>query len=413
LTAIHARLRSAGLHALPRPVWLEIDTEALTGNARIVRRLIPRESRLAAVVKADGYGHGIEVAARAFLAGGADVVCVASLDEAMSLRSAGIAAPVLTLYQVPPDAAADTARNGIEVVVGSIDYADRLIDAWTGSRAAGRGPGLRVHLEVETGLGRAGVPVERALDVARRLTAAPGIELAGLWSHLSEPGDRVFSDEQRDRLATAAASLAHGGIDPPPLHLSSTGGLFAGTGPSLAMVRVGLGLYGELAGELPIAPDAQEAASALRPAMRLVAAPIRLEEVAEGSPIGYGARWRAPRPSVIATLPIGYGDGYPRLLSPGASVLVRGRRMPVVGTIAMDALAVDVTDVPGVGEHDEFVLLGDQGGDRITAEELARLRTTIVWEVVTSMARRIPRVYHAPAGAVGMRTLAGEVLVGD
>ncbi len=164
---------------------------------------------------------------------------------------------------------------------------------------------------------------------------------------------------------------------------------------------------------LPIGADARDAATALRPAMRLVATPIRVETAAEATPIGYGARWRAPRPSVIATLPVGYGDGYPRVLSPGAEALVRGRRVPIVGTIAMDALAVDVTAVEGCGMDDEFVLLGDQNGERITAQELARLRNTIVWEVVTSMARRIPRVYHAPAGAVGMRTLAGEVLVGD
>jgi alanine racemase len=194
------------------------------------------------------------------------------------------------------------------------------------------------------------------------------------------------------------------------VHLSATGGLFGGTGGFDGMVRPGLCLYGELPADLPLADAARDARAALRPAMTLHCRPLRVSEASAGTAVGYGGRWRAERPSRIATLPVGYGDGYARAYQPGGEALVRGRRVPLVGTVAMDALAVDVTDVPGVSMADEFVLLGRQGGERITASELAQRRTTISWEVLVSMAHRLPRVYHAAAGLTGVRTLAGEVL---
>ena len=179
------------------------------------------------------------------------------------------------------------------------------------------------------------------------------------------------------------------------------------------MVRPGLALYGELPDGLPIEGPARDAAAALRPVLKLAARPLRIAEVAAGAPVGYGGRWTAERPSRIATIPIGYGDGYARTSQPGAEALVRGRRVPVVGSIAMDALAVDVTDVPGISRDDEVVLLGAQGGERIAAAELARRRTTIAWEVLSGMAYRVPRVYHRDARPIGERTLFGESLARD
>jgi alanine racemase len=175
------------------------------------------------------------------------------------------------------------------------------------------------------------------------------------------------------------------------------------------MVRMGLSLYGVLPDTLPIAPSMRAAAAALRPAMSLVARPLRIEDVAPGEAVGYGGRWRAERASRIATLPVGYGDGWSYGSAGRTFALVRGRRVPLVGSVAMDAVAADVTDVPGVDLGDEFVLLGSQGADEITAVELARARTTIPWEVVTTMAYRLPRVYDARAGVVCVRTLAGEM----
>ena len=406
---IEERLAAAGLPALPRLAWLEIDTLALAHNLHVVRGLVGPATRVAAVVKADGYGHGLEVAARTFAAAGADLLCVATLDEAMSLRRGGVGAPILVLYPVPRGAAAAAAQAELQVVVTEAADAAALTEA-----RLPEGRLLRVHLEIETGLQRGGIAPEAAASVAAKLALAPGIELAGLWSHLASSHDPEFSARQRRRLEEAADFLTAAGLDLPTLHLDATGGLFYGTGASLELVRPGLGLYGEL----PVVPGRRAfgqtgaaAAAELRPAMTLKARALRIVDVAAGSPVGYGGLWTAPRPSRVATLPVGYGDGYIRGYQPGAEALVRGRRVPLVGSIAMDAVEVDVTAIPGVDSSDEFVLLGAQGRDRITATELARRRNTIAWEVLAGMAWRLTRVYDASAGPSGVRTLAGETLV--
>lgn len=409
LASIEGRLAAAGLPPLPRLAWLEIDTDALAHNLRTVRGLVGPATRVAAVVKSDGYGHGLEIAARTFAAAGADLLCVATLDEALRLRRAGVDAPILVLYPVPRGSAPAAAEAELQVVVTDAADAAALTEA---QLPVGRI--LRVHLEVETGLQRGGLPPESVAAVASKLFLAPGIELAGLWSHLASSHDPEFSAGQRRRLEDAAGFLSAAGLDLPTLHLDATGGLFYGTGASLELVRPGLGLYGEL----PAVPDGSAfsergaaAAAQLRPAMTLKARALRIAEVLAGRPVGYGGSWIAARPSRIATLPVGYGDGYVRTYQPGAEALVRGRRVPVVGSIAMDAVEADVTDIDGVDATDEFVLLGAQGGDRITATELARRRNTIAWEVLAGMAWRLTRVYDASAGPSGVRTLAGETLV--
>jgi alanine racemase len=198
-------------------------------------------------------------------------------------------------------------------------------------------------------------------------------------------------------------------------HLAATGGLLAGSAPAYDSVRLGLGLYGVLPEGLTPAPEMRPAAAALRPVMSLHARPVRVADLPAGHGVSYGPSFETGRPSRIATLPVGYGDGWPRALSNRAQALVRGRRVPLVGTVAMDAVMADVTDVPGapVGMDDEFVLLGEQvgpdGTEAITAGELALSRTTISWEVLTAMSRRLPRVYHAAAVPVGLRTLTEEV----
>jgi alanine racemase len=403
---IEARLAQAGLPPLPRRAWLEIDLDALAGNLAAVRTLVPDGTRVAAVVKDDAYGHGVEGAARAFNAAGADRLCVATLDEGLQMRRAGLDLPVLVIFPVPADGLGAAAEARIDVVLSEPGNVAQL--------AAARLPPegrLAVHLEVETGLQRGGVTPASAAALAETIAGLPGVRLAGLFSHLASSHDAGFSAGQRQRLAEAIEGLVQRSVPVPPVHLDATGGLFAGTGAPYQLVRPGLCLYGELPPELPIAPAAREAASRLRPAIALKARPVRVMDVAAGTPVGYGGTWTAPRASRIATLPIGYGDGYWRTTQPGAEVLLRGRRVPIVGSIAMDAMEVDVTDVPGAGPDDELVLLGAQGEDRISARELARRRTTIPWEVLSSLARRLPRVYHAAAGLRSVRTLAGEFLV--
>ena len=375
-----------------------------------MRDLVGPDVAISAVVKADAYGHGIEAAARAFVGAGADRLCVATLDEALHLRRAGIAAPILVLFAIPVEGLADAAAARLELVAAEEGGTRELLERWRRLRAtAPPGAELPLHLEVETGLARAGIAPERVAGLAGLIAASPGARLAGLWSHLATPDDGDATAAQVAALERATAELRRAGVPVPPRHLAATGGLFAGNVPHYEGCRPGLSLYGLLPDGFPVADAALTVAAALRPAMALKCRPLRMEGLGSDMPVGYGGRWRTERPSRIATLPVGYGDGWSRAYWPGAQALVRGRRVPLVGTVAMDALMVDVTDVPGVGPDDEFVLLGEQRRERITAQELARVRNTIAWEVVTSMAQRLPRVYHARAVLQGVRTLAGEV----
>lgn len=405
---IEEALARAGLPPLPRPAWLEIDQDALAANLGTVRALVGPSVPVAAVVKSDGYGHGLEVAARTFLAAGAARLCVATLDEALALRGAGVTVPIIVLFSIPPTEVAVAAEARLELVAADAGFVSETLARW---RAVGGPAPVRWHLEVETGLSRAGIAPDTVPAVAGDITSTPGNELVGLWTHLATPDDAAVSRHQRARLQEAAQGMRRAGLPVPPIHVSATGGLFGGTDGFDGMVRPGLCLYGELPAELPLADRARDAGAALRPGMTLHCRPLRISEVSSGTAVGYGGRWRAERASRIATLPVGYGDGYARAYQPGGEALVRGRRVPLVGTVAMDALAVDVTDVPGASLTDDFVLLGRQGDESITADELARRRTTISWEVLVSMAHRLPRVYYAGAGLTGVRTLAGEVLI--
>jgi len=413
---IEERLSAAGLPALPRSAWLEIDLDAIAANARAIRSILAPGVGLAPVVKADAYGHGLTVVARTLVASGVDVLCVATFDEAVVLRDAGIEHPVLVLFQPPFSALEEAAARRIDVAASDAGRLDALLDAWDrirrawpGGSSGGPVPDLRLHLEVETGLERAGVAPERVPAALTAIGARAGVVVAGLWSHLASAPDRAVTADQVARFDRARDLVAAAGLRCPPRHIDASGALFAGTAPHLELVRPGLSIYGVLPTDLPVAPEVAGAAAALVPAMSLRARPLRLEDVPAGHGVGYGGRWVAPRPSRVATLPVGYGDGW-GYGAAGAEALVRGRRVRQVGTVAMDAIMVDVTDVPGVGPADEFVLLGGQGDDRITAHELARHRTTIPYEILAGMSRRLPRVYDLGAGPIGLRTLSGEFL---
>jgi alanine racemase len=335
---------------------------------------------------------------------------VATLDEAIALRSAGLEAPVMILFPIPPEAAPAAAAAHVELVAAEAGSLAATLAAWRAWPGAMSEATLRIHLEIETGLARAGFRPSAAGDAATAISTTPNATLAGLWSHLASSQDTDASARQMERFRAAEQAIRSAGLPLPPRHIAATGALAAGTGPSLEMVRPGLALYGELPDGFPV--DAQRATtlSELRPAMTLKARPIRLEWLDAGETVGYGGQWTAARRSLLATLPIGYGDGWARGYGGAAEALVRGKRVALVGSVAMDAVMADVTAWPDVSTDDEFVLLGAQGEERITAAELARARTTISWEVLASMAYRVARVYHAEAGLSGIRTLAGESL---
>ena len=345
--------------------------------------------------------------ARTLEAAGADGLSVATLDEAIALRDAGIAAPLLVLYPIPAEAVAEAARRSIRVVGGEPAGVETLLAEASRTGTIGR---LEVELEVETGLGRGGAPVDAVVDLARRIGAA-GARLSGVWSHLQEAEIASITADQVAQFEAALAHLAGAGIGVPRRHLAASAAILLGNVPRYDAVRPGLMTYGLIPDELATAgiglDDLPAEARDLRPVMSLHARPVRVADLPEGHGVSYGPTWRAPRDSRIATLPLGYGDGWPRTLSNRAEALVRGVRVPLVGNVAMDAVMADVTDVPGaaVTTADEFVLIGRQGDDEIPAAELARSRTTNSWEVVTGMSTRLTRVYHAPAGLAGMRPL--------
>ena len=401
---IDERLEAAGLAPLPRRAWLEVDLGAITNNVAVFRELVGPDVELNAVVKADAYGHGMLPVARTVEQAGVDRLCVATLDEALALRTSGIRIPVLVLFEIPASGLRAAVANSIEV---SVTGAGDLIDTIKREKPA---DAVTYDVEIETGLTRAGVkPDDLAPLIESAQAEEHGSQPAAIWTHMAAPEDESVTAAQVSELERAIRLAYASDESTPPLHAAATGGLLTARVPTYDGVRIGLGLYGLLPLDLPIAQELRAIADRLQPAMELKAMPLRVETFPAGTRVGYGGTWIAPRESVIATLPVGYGDGWARAYSPGAQALVRGTRVPLVGTVAMDAVMVDVTEIPAVGVDDEFVLIGRQGPDFIGVAELARHRNTIPWEVVTSMSLRLPRVYHAASVLMGLRTLAGEM----
>jgi len=367
------------------------------------------------VVKGNAYGHGMVPVARALAAAGVDGLCVATFDESMALRAAGISIPVLVLFPIPAALAPEARRAAVAVTVGDRQLLDELLAAL---REDTDGPPLDVHLELETGLGRGGFGRPDALRAACDLGEAPGARLVGAWTHLQAPEDEARSHAQTAAFASIMADLEGDGLQLWRRHVSASGSLVLGEDVSAGGVRPGLTTYGLIPDELLGASESpgsgergiKAAARGLQPILELRARPVRVADLPAGWGISYGPTFTTTRPSRIATLPLGYGDGWSRALSNRAHALVRGQRVPLVGNVAMDSVMADVTDVPGepVTVHDEFVLIGAQGGQQITAADVAKARGTNSWEVVTNLAGRLPRVYHAASVPREMRTLSGD-----
>ena len=364
----------------PHRAWIEVDHAAIRNNLAIIRGRAPG-SQVIAVVKANAYGHGDVAVARTLVASGVERLAVATVDEGLRLRDAGVAAPIVVLWGIGPHEAPVVAEAGMEPIV----YDSRSLDLLE----ATRGPiPVRVHLKVDTGLGRQGARPEDAVGLAARIAGSSRLELAGTMSHLAVPGeDDAYTEVQLMRLARVLDALRSAGIDPGLVHVGATGSLLAGLSTDAHAIRPGLALYG-------LVPAwAADTPSDLTPALSLKALPLRIFDLPAGEKIGYGLRYRTERDTRIATLAIGYGDGWPRVHANNGVALVRGRRVAIVGAISMDGLTVDVGQVPGVTYADEFVLIGAQGGERITADEVAEERRTINYEVTTALRDRLPRLH--------------------
>jgi alanine racemase len=388
---IDQALESAGLPPLERSAWVEVDIEVLTANSETLVRLA-HPAAVAAVVKADGYGHGLEMAARCAVAGGAEWLCVADVGEANRLRSDGYTGRLFVLYPVPSSSLGHMALVGVDVTVGSVEGAGEI-----GAGAAPDDQILRAHLEIDTGMTRGGVAVDDATAAVAALTRGGSAELAGTWTHLAAPEDPAITGAQLERFEVALGALTDSGIDPGLVHAGASGGLLTGTGKGHHLVRPGLALYG--VHPVPGNP----LPTGISPALAVKAHPVRVADVPAGTSVGYGGTWTASRDSKIATLPLGYADGWSRASSPGSAVLVGGRPAPVVGRISSDSLTVDVTDVLGVTIDSEFTLLGTDNGAVIGADEVAAVRGTISWEVLQQLGSRLTRVYLSASAPMALR----------
>jgi alanine racemase len=367
----------------PHRAWIEIDHAALAHNLDVVRRLAGPEKRVIAIVKANGYGHGDVAVSQTLVSRGVEQLGVATLGEGLRLREAGIDVPILVLWALGEPEAEPAVRAGLEPIVydeGAVRILERA--------AAGADRRLSVHLKVDTGFGRQGATPEEAVPLALAVARSRHLRLAGTFSHLAVPGeDDAHTDVQLVRLGQVLDAIRSAGVDPGLVHVSSSAGILAGTGGFADAVRPGLMLYG-------MAPAwAADRDLDLRPVLSVRALPLRIFELRAGDGIGYGLRFRATRPTRIATLGIGYGDGWPRVHTNNGHALVHGRRVTIVGAISMDGLTVDIGEVDGVTYSDDFVLLGGQGEARITADEVATERRTINYEVTTALRERLPRIH--------------------
>ncbi|HEX5578096.1 MAG TPA: alanine racemase [Candidatus Limnocylindria bacterium] len=362
--------------------WVEIDHAALRHNLAVLRRLAGPEKQVIAVVKANAYGHGAVEVSRTLVAEGAELLAVATVDEGVALRRAGVTAPIVVLWALGrPEAALAVAHDLQPIVYDPAGIAMLEETADPGRR-------LAVHLKIDTGLGRQGAAPADAVELATRLGRSRRLQLSGTFSHLAVPGeDEAYTEVQLMRLAQTLDAMRSAGIDPGLVHVAATGGILAGAGSFADAVRPGLGLYGLLPGW------AADRDPGLRPVLALKALPMRIFDLAAGEPIGYGLRYRPTRATRIATLGIGYGDGWPRLHANNGRVLVRDRVVPIVGAVSMDGLTVDLGQIDDVTYDDEFVLIGEQMGVRISADAVAAERRTINYEVTTALRGRLPRLH--------------------
>jgi len=371
---------------------VEISRSALIHNIREFRRRIGPRKKFLAVVKANAYGHGLVEVAGLAVGEGVDWFGVNSVDEGIALRRAGIGVPVLVLGYTPLAALEEAVAADLRLTVYNKETVARL------AGLAGRmGKTVRVHVKLETGTWRQGVAPRQLAAFVRDIRRRPGLVVEGLSSHFANIEDTTKHDYPRRQLEayrTACRALEAGGPRVPLKHMSCTASTILFPEPGFNLARVGIGLYGLWPSKetyLSCLLDRKDPLS-LKPVLSWKARIAQIKEVPAGADIGYGGTYRTTRPTVLAVVPVGYFDGYDRGLSNAAHVLVKGRRAPVRGRVAMDFFMADVTDVPGVKLEDVVTLLGAEGRERITAEDLAALAGTISYEILARINPLVPRV---------------------
>ncbi|HRN61198.1 MAG TPA: alanine racemase [Luteimonas sp.] len=374
-------VREPSPEASGRPTRIVVDLDAIAGNLRAIAAHV--RVPVMPIVKANAYGHGLVPVARHLQASGAERFGVAFVEEGIALRRAGITAPILVLGGIFGPQVAQFLAHDLEITVSSLAKLRQVEDA---AHAAGRK--AAIHLKIDTGMERVGVHSFSCGPFVEAAVASPWCEVRGVYSHLAcaDDPDSPITALQLERFGEACAHFDRIGAPMPLRHLANSGGILHFPGTHLDMVRPGIALYGVL-------PDAASRPTiALRPALSLVSRVVYFKVVRAGQPVSYGATWTAARDTRVVTVPIGYGDGWPRALSSRGQVLLGGRRHDVVGRVCMDQFMVDIGDGSAFN-GDEVVLVGEQDGEAIRVEEVARRAGTIPYEILVQLNERIPREY--------------------
>ena len=373
-----------------RPTWLEIDLSVLSSNVRELRRRIGPRRLLYAVVKANAYGHGADLIAASAMRAGADRLAVAAVNEAVALRRAGLDAPILVLGYTPPE----LAQTLLEYALTATVYEARTALAFA-EAAARQGQPLPVHLKVDTGMHRLGVDHADALELCARLNRDDHLRLEGIYTHFStaDEVDQRYSREQLRRFCLLLDRLVSAGCRPPIAHAANSAATLALPQAHLDAVRCGILLYGlSPSADLPAPPE-------LRPVLSWKARIAQVRRLNAGEPVSYGNTWRAPDTRIVAVVPVGYADGFPRSPQNWQRVLIGGREASIVGRVCMDQTVVDVTEIVASGvsveQHDEVVLIGSQQGANLSAEMVAARLGTINYEVTSRLMARLPRIAKA------------------
>jgi len=359
--------------------YTEIDLEAIKHNVSQIRGLIKPSVKYMAVVKANAYGHGSVAVSRAAVEAGADYLAVANLKEALEIREAGIVSPILILTESPTSVMNEILHYDLSQTVYSFSEAQAL-----SSEAKRKNKPAKVHVKVDTGMGRVGVLPSEALAFIAKISSLPGLELEGIFTHFAKAEDPQdnFTEGQFDKFKYVISKAAQ----IPIKHSANSAGVLFHADTHLDMVRVGLMMYG-------LYPSgASRSLIKLKPALSFKSRITYLKKVPAGTPLSYGGTYQAPSETTIATIPVGYADGFSRRLSNRGAVIIRGKRYPVVGRVTMDLTMVNVGDAK-VEVGDEVVLIGEQNGQLISADEIADLEDTISYEVVCGIGKRVPRIY--------------------
>jgi len=382
-----------------KPNWVEIDLDAIAHNCREIKKWIGEKTELAAVIKGNAYGHGIAMVAKTALENGATRFAAARVDEGVVVRKAGIEAPILVLGYVPAEEMENVVKWRITPPIMHWHTAKAVSEI-----SSSQGVVTPVHVKVDTGMGRFGLLPDEVVDFVKRLIELPGIRLEGLYTQfaVADEADKTYTYKQWDVYKKVLKDLEETGIHIPIRHVCNSAATLNFPEMHLEMVRCGTAIYGHYPS--PVTNHSVP----LHSAMTLKSRVGRIRTLPPGSSISYGRTYITTRPTTVALVPIGFGDGLSRNLSNKGSVLIRGKRAPIVGRVCMDQCIVDVSGIPEVQQDDEVVLFGRQGGAEITAEDIASLMDSINYVVLETVTARVPRVYLKGGKVIEVLTLAGE-----